>query len=95
MSIFMEYIPGGALRGMLDECGFIPECVVRLFLKQILAGLLYLHRMGIIHGDIKCANILVSQKNMETVLKLTDFGCSLKKGPQVNPTAQGRVENRG
>lgn len=43
--------------------------------KDIAHGLLFLHSHGIVHLDLKPANILVSA---EDVCKIVDFGCSLK-----------------
>jgi serine/threonine protein kinase len=45
----------------------------RRFSQHIVAGVDYLHSKGIIHRDIKGANILVSGAG---VAKLADFGCS-------------------
>ncbi|CAE6440093.1 unnamed protein product [Rhizoctonia solani] len=38
---------------------------------QICEGLSYLHRIGIVHGDLKGANVLISEKGVPV---LTDFG---------------------
>jgi serine/threonine protein kinase len=44
-----------------------------VYIGQILSGIHYLHTMGIVHRDIKGANILVNEAG---VAKLADFGCS-------------------
>lgn len=46
---------------------------MKVYAKQILAGLIYLHENKVIHKDIKGANILVDG---DGTVKLADFGCS-------------------
>ncbi|OCH84171.1 kinase-like protein [Obba rivulosa] len=41
---------------------------------DIVLGLLYLHNRGIVHADMKCVNVLVSDNHRA---RLTDFGLSL------------------
>lgn len=41
------------------------------YTKQILTGLIYLHEQGVVHGDIKAANLLSNRKG---IIKLADFG---------------------
>jgi mitogen-activated protein kinase kinase kinase len=49
------------------------ENITKIYLKQIIDGLEYLHSKHIVHRDIKCANILLDVKGG---IKLSDFGCS-------------------
>ncbi|KLO11142.1 kinase-like protein [Schizopora paradoxa] len=42
-------------------------------LTQVASGLIYLHYINIVHGDLKCANILVSDYG---IAQLADFGLS-------------------
>jgi serine/threonine protein kinase len=44
-------------------------------MHQIVQGFQYLHREGILHGDIKLENILVG---MDGRLKVADFGTSVQ-----------------
>lgn len=79
LNLFMEHIGGGSLSAHLASVGAFSEAVIRVYARQILEGVAYLHTNGILHCDIKAANILVDKaKDGKAVLKLTDFGCSRK-----------------
>jgi len=73
--IIMEYIENGSLRSLLRKCGNLPELLVCTYLEQVLRGLQYLHHQGVIHRDIKAANLLVST---DGTIKVTDFGVSTR-----------------
>ena len=75
IEILLEFVPNGSVKSLLEKHKKLPENVVRIYTKQILDGLSYLHSRGIIHRDLKCANILV---DTGTTIKLTDFGSSKK-----------------
>ena len=71
--IFLEYVPGGSLSRMLKQFGPFGTEIIRRYTSQMLRGLAYLHHQGIIHRDIKGANVLVTETG---IAKLADFGCS-------------------
>ncbi|KAF3782156.1 Mitogen-activated protein kinase kinase kinase [Nymphaea thermarum] len=73
LNIRMEFVPGGSISSLLGKFGSFPEPVIRMYTKQPLQGLEYPHRKGVIHRDIKGANILVDNKGC---IKLADFGAS-------------------
>ena len=73
MHIFMEYIPGGSLRQVLDQFGPLGDAVASAYTEQVLIGVAYLHSQNVIHRDIKCANVLLTT---EGLCKLADFGSS-------------------
>ena len=60
------------LTGLLNHPTFkLEHAHKKHFAKQLFEGLDYLHRRGVLHRDIKAANILVSNTGQ---LKLADFG---------------------
>ncbi|XP_027349795.1 mitogen-activated protein kinase kinase kinase NPK1 [Abrus precatorius] len=73
LNILLEFVPGGSISSLLGKFGAFPEAVIRTYTKQLLLGLEYLHKNGIMHRDIKGANILVDNKGC---IKLADFGAS-------------------
>ncbi|XP_058112174.1 mitogen-activated protein kinase kinase kinase NPK1 [Magnolia sinica] len=75
LNILLEFVPGGSISSLLGKFGSFPEAVIRNYTKQLLLGLEYLHRNGIMHRDIKGANILVDNKGC---IKVADFGASKK-----------------
>jgi len=67
------------LHGLLDKKVNFTAPQIKSLMFQLLSGVKYLHDEGIMHRDIKGANILMNNKG---VLKLTDFGLARK----INPT---------
>jgi serine/threonine protein kinase len=65
--IVMEYVPGDtvAQRGKLSHAEAVPLAL------QACAGLQHAHNAGLIHRDVKPANLLVRE---DDVLKVADFG---------------------
>lgn len=53
--------------------GAVSQIQARFWTNQIVSGIHYLHKNRIAHRDIKCENILITEKNN---IKLTDFGFS-------------------
>lgn len=75
LNIFLEFVPGGSIASLLGKFGSFTETVIRMYTRQLLLGLEYLHSNHIMHRDIKGANILVDNKGC---IKLADFGASKK-----------------
>lgn len=69
--IAMEYIDGEDLRNLILKNGPLPFDKVILWLKPVIEALGYAHQKGLIHRDIKSANILISKTGRPV---LTDFG---------------------
>ena len=92
--IIMDYCNGGSLLNCLKKYKKkyhhpFSEKIVQYLMKQIVSGLKYIHRHGIIHRDIKLDNILVKFYNdedrhnlnmLKTHIKISDFGISIQPG---------------
>uniref|UniRef100_A0A914XTF2 Mitogen-activated protein kinase kinase kinase n=1 Tax=Plectus sambesii TaxID=2011161 RepID=A0A914XTF2_9BILA len=74
--IFMEYMAAGSLRQILQNFGLIKEPASIKYIDQMLDGLAYIHKIGIVHCDLKCDNILSDGQGN---VKLGDFGIAVQK----------------
>ena len=69
------------LRHLINSKQSLSNAHIQCILKHILEGLVHTHSLGIIHCDIKPANILVQGNPLKCVL--TDYGISKKKGVNI------------
>jgi serine/threonine protein kinase len=73
LTIFTELAVGGSVASLVRRVGALEESVVRSFTRQIALGLQFLHSHGVLHRDIKGANVLLAGEGGDTI-KLADFG---------------------
>lgn len=79
----MEYAPEADLRKFTaKKGGRLPPAQAELFLTQAAEALEFVHKVGIIHRDIKPDNILVIG---EKEIRLGDFGVALLPGDDSSP----------
>uniref|UniRef100_A0A5B6YIN9 mitogen-activated protein kinase kinase n=1 Tax=Davidia involucrata TaxID=16924 RepID=A0A5B6YIN9_DAVIN len=69
IQVLLEYMDSGSLEGKQ----ILPEASLADLSRQILSGLLYLHRRKIVHRDIKPSNLLINSRKQ---VKIADFGVS-------------------
>ncbi|KAJ1722355.1 kinase that interacts with cdc31p [Coemansia erecta] len=70
MWIVMEYASGGSIHKLMRP-GAIAEAYISTIMYGVLLALDYLHESGIMHRDVKAANVLVTDQG---VVQLCDFG---------------------
>jgi len=87
----MDYVTGTDLREVLLKQGALdPDRAVDL-LEQLGSALDAAHRLGLVHRDVKPANILITVRDGAEHAYLTDFGLAKKFDNASGLTAQGSV----
>jgi serine/threonine-protein kinase len=71
--IVMEYVPGETLENIIATRGALDLTRALDFTCQICNAVDHAHRQGVIHRDLRPANVLVGEHDM---LKVADFGTS-------------------
>lgn len=80
LNVFLEFCSGGSLRQLYKGRGQgIPESEMVGYVDPILRGLNYLHEQGVVHRDVKAANVLITEHRE---IKLADFGVATKVSAQ-------------
>jgi serine/threonine-protein kinase len=71
MFIVMEYVQGIDLYDLLEKGGRLPYDVAAIIAMQVARALDYVHYRGIVHRDVKPANIMIARTG---AVKVMDFG---------------------
>ena len=71
--IVMEYVPGETLETIIANQGALPLAVALDYTCQIANAVDHAHKQGVIHRDLRPANVFVTEKGL---LKVGDFGTS-------------------
>jgi serine/threonine protein kinase len=77
--LVMEYVAGTSLRPLIESRMLSVADAVAI-LRQVLSGLAYAHKQGLVHRDVKPENILIDERAKNDgyatpgLVKVTDFG---------------------
>jgi serine/threonine-protein kinase len=74
--LVLQYVPGGSLADRVRNEGPLPWALAARYVADVAEGLLELHGRGIVHLDVKPANILWDPEADEALL--TDLGVSVR-----------------
>ena len=83
--ILMEYVRGVTIKEMIQARGTIPLDRALQVVRETARGLGAAHRAGIIHRDVKPANIMISQ---DEIVKVADFGIAKTMEPGAESLTQ-------
>ncbi|CAD8154628.1 unnamed protein product [Paramecium pentaurelia] len=88
--VILEYCPGGDLMALIeaDQQG-LQENIVLRFVRDMAAGLNYLHSKGIIYCDLRPSNVLFNEYG---VAKLSDLGNAKRLVDMISATIGPDVE---
>lgn len=87
LCIFLE-LGKDSLRSVLNKYKRFEENMIRIYTRQILQGLEYLHQQNTVHRDIKCSNILVYPNGQ---VKLADFGVAKQMSQSLANSCKGTL----
>lgn len=68
--LVMEYVPGRDLKTLVEQDGPLPPRVAAEYIRQAAEGLAHAHTAGLVHRDMKPANLLVDLRGTVRVLDL-------------------------
>ncbi|MFE1287782.1 protein kinase [Streptomyces sp. NPDC058751] len=84
----MDLVAGGSLVHLVNDYGPLPPAFVCTLTDQLLAGLAAVHAEGVVHRDVKPANVLLEATGTgRPRLRLSDFGIAMRLGePRLTET---------
>lgn len=92
----MDLVAGGSVADLLREHGPLPTGYVAVLLEQLLLGLAAVHGAGLVHRDVKPANLLLEATGTGVPhLRLADFGVAAPIADRRFTTVPGAIGTDG
>jgi serine/threonine protein kinase len=87
--LLMRWVPGTDLQALIRRSGRLGYAHAATIVAQVAAGLDAAHAVGLVHRDVKPANVLLGGEDGSGHVYLSDFGLTL------DPVADARVTDSG
>ena len=87
--LLMRWVPGTDLQALIRRSGRLGHRHAATIVAQVAAGLDAAHAVGLVHRDVKPANVLLGGEDGSGHVYLSDFGLTL------DPSADARVTDSG
>jgi Protein kinase domain/SnoaL-like domain len=87
--LLMRWVPGTDLQALIRRTGRLDPVHAANIVAQVAAGLDAAHAVGLVHRDVKPANVLLGGEDGSGHVYLSDFGLTL------DPSADTRVTDSG
>lgn len=87
--LLMRWVPGTDLQALICRSGRLDHMHAAAIVAQVAAGLDAAHAVGLVHRDVKPANVLLGGEDGSGHVYLSDFGLTL------DPSADTRVTDSG
>jgi eukaryotic-like serine/threonine-protein kinase len=84
--VLMEHIAGTPLSAIIPRDGGLPVENVLHYAIQVVDAVAHVHQHDIVHGDLKCSNIMITADGR---VKLLDFGLAIQ---QANKADSGSAD---
>ena len=74
IGLAMEYVEGYDLAKLVKSGGPLPVINACYFIHQAALGLQHAHERGMVHRDVKPANLILAREGKKAIVKVLDFG---------------------
>lgn len=90
--LVLDLVSGGEMFDRLCAKGAYSEADAARLVREVASALAFMHGVGIVHGDMKPENLMLSTKEQaNSVIKVVDFGSA----HVTSPDAEGEYDTRG
>lgn len=80
--LVFELLNGGELFSRIRDHNLLTEATAKLYFRQLVEGVQYIHQKNFVHRDLKPENIMFVDRQEDSQLKIIDFGYARRKNSE-------------